>query len=129
VLLVRAGWVGIDPVSTRAIRSGSAEVSSHELHRPGPRLARSAACTGAAARLRAASGLDPASVFDEAATHGPATIEQHVKRFGARTDVTPAAFGFRLDEDVVPLRLARVITSLGLITAPRGTARATRLRE
>jgi hypothetical protein len=34
VLLVRAGWVGIDPVSTRAIRSGSAEVPSNELHRP-----------------------------------------------------------------------------------------------
>jgi hypothetical protein len=33
VLLVRAGWVGIDPVSTRAIRSGSAEVLSNELHR------------------------------------------------------------------------------------------------
>jgi hypothetical protein len=44
-------------------------------------------------------GLDPASVFDEAATHGPATVAQHVKRFGAHTDVTPASFGFRLDED------------------------------
>jgi hypothetical protein len=44
-------------------------------------------------------GLEPATVFAAAAAEGPPKLAEHVRRFGARTDVTLAAFGFRLDED------------------------------
>lgn len=44
-------------------------------------------------------GLDRAAVFAEAAAHRPPTLASVVKLFGARTDITLAAFGLRLDED------------------------------
>jgi hypothetical protein len=43
-------------------------------------------------------GLDPAAVFAEAATRGPATVADVVRAFGTRTDITPKAFGFALHE-------------------------------
>lgn len=43
-------------------------------------------------------GLDPATVFAQAATRGPATVADVVRTFGARTDITPEAFGFALRE-------------------------------
>ena len=42
-------------------------------------------------------GLDVPSLFDEAASAGPAAARDTVMVFGRRTDVTPAAFGFRLE--------------------------------
>ena len=96
----------VDPVSTRVIRSGSPEVLRAELHRLlvddestwvldwRDLLIALAPLYDCAQRL----GLDPVSVFDEAAAAGPATLAEQVKRFGARTDFTLAAFGYRLDE-------------------------------
>jgi hypothetical protein len=42
-------------------------------------------------------GLDPATVFDDAAAAAPAALRDTVTTFGRRGDVTPAAFGFVLD--------------------------------
>src|SRR3954467_5791402 len=39
-------------------------------------------------------GLDPATVFDTAATAGPPSLADHVRTFGRRTDITPRAFAF-----------------------------------
>ncbi len=39
-------------------------------------------------------GLDPAAAFREAANEGPPSLRMVVADFGARTDVTPSAFGF-----------------------------------
>jgi hypothetical protein len=97
----------VDPVSTRAIRSGSAQVLRDELHRllvDGEStwvrdwrdlLIALAPLYDCARRL----GLDPATVFSVAAAEGPPTLAEHVKAFGARTDIALAAFGFRLDEE------------------------------
>ncbi|WP_354697187.1 hypothetical protein DSM112329_02818 [Paraconexibacter sp. AEG42_29] len=41
-------------------------------------------------------GLDPATVFEEAAARGPASFADVVRQFGARTDITPAGFAFVL---------------------------------
>ena len=40
--------------------------------------------------------LDPAAFFTTVADEGPLSLAHMVRMFGARTDVTPAAFGFRL---------------------------------
>jgi hypothetical protein len=92
--------------ATRAVRSGSGELLKYELHGllvDGESewvkdwrdlLIALAPMHDCARRL----GLDPAAVFDEAAKDAPATLAEHVRRFGARTDVTPTSFGFRLDE-------------------------------
>jgi hypothetical protein len=96
----------VDPVSTRVIRSGPADVLTDELHRllvEGEStwvrdwrdlLIALAPLHDCARRL----GVDPAAVFSAAASEGPPTLAEHVRQFGARTDVTLAAFGFRLDE-------------------------------
>jgi hypothetical protein len=39
-------------------------------------------------------GLDPATAFRDAANEGPASLRKVVAEFGARTDVSPSAFGF-----------------------------------
>jgi hypothetical protein len=40
--------------------------------------------------------LDPAAFFATVADEGPLALADIVRSFGARADVTPAAFGFRL---------------------------------
>jgi len=40
--------------------------------------------------------LDPASFFASVATEAPMALGDIVRMFGERSDVTPAAFGFRL---------------------------------
>jgi hypothetical protein len=96
----------VDPVSTRVIRSGSAQVLKDELRQllvegestwvldRRDLLIALAPLHDCAKRL----GLDPTTVFNEAATDGPPTLAEQVKRFGARKDITLAAFGYRLDE-------------------------------
>jgi hypothetical protein len=96
----------VDPISTRAIRSGSALVLRDELRRLlvdrestwlrdwRDLLIALAPLHDCARRM----GLDPAAVFAEAAAEGPPDLAKHVKRFGARTDIALASFGFRLDE-------------------------------
>ncbi len=44
-------------------------------------------------------GLDVADTFRAAAEAGPASVRHIVAEFGARDDVTPAAFGFKLVEE------------------------------
>jgi hypothetical protein len=44
-------------------------------------------------------GADPEELFAAAADHAPAGLEGVVRDFGARRDITLAAFGFRLDEE------------------------------
>jgi len=43
-------------------------------------------------------GLDPRQVFDEAADSSPPALREIVREFGRREDVTPAAFGFYVEE-------------------------------
>src|SRR6266480_3615749 len=43
-------------------------------------------------------GLDPAQVFAEAAEQSPPALQEIVREFGRREDVTPAAFGFYVEE-------------------------------
>ena len=44
-------------------------------------------------------GLEPSAVFEEAAGAGPASLAGIVREFGERTDVTPTAFGFVVEDD------------------------------
>jgi hypothetical protein len=41
---------------------------------------------------------DVAGVFRRAAAAGPASLRALVEEFGQRTDVTPQAFGFRVED-------------------------------
>jgi hypothetical protein len=43
-------------------------------------------------------GADVAALFRRAAAAGPASLRDCVEEFGRRTDVTPQAFGFRVEE-------------------------------
>jgi hypothetical protein len=43
-------------------------------------------------------GADVPALFDRAAAAGPASLREVVEVFGRRTDVTPQAFGFRVEE-------------------------------
>ena len=43
-------------------------------------------------------GVDPAALFAEVAGRLPADLAPIVRRFGARTDVSPAAFGFFVEQ-------------------------------
>ena len=43
-------------------------------------------------------GADVAALFRRAAAAGPASVRDVVEEFGRRTDVTPQAFGFSVDE-------------------------------
>jgi hypothetical protein len=43
-------------------------------------------------------GADVAALFDRAAAAGPASVRELVEEFGRRTDVTPQAFGFCVEE-------------------------------
>jgi hypothetical protein len=43
-------------------------------------------------------GADVAALFDRAAAAGPASVRELVEVFGRRTDVTPQAFGFCVEE-------------------------------
>ena len=93
--------------ATRALRSGSAQVLRAELHgllvdydsarvKDWRELLLSLAPMHDCARQL---GLDPAAIFDEAAKDAPPELAEPVRRFGARTDITPRGFGYRLDED------------------------------
>jgi hypothetical protein len=53
-----------------------------------------APCHDCARRL----GADVAALFRRAAAAGPASLRDCVEEFGRRTDVTPQAFGFRVEE-------------------------------
>jgi hypothetical protein len=44
-------------------------------------------------------GLDVPEAFRSVADDGPERLRDTVARFGARTDVTPSAFGFELREE------------------------------
>jgi hypothetical protein len=41
-------------------------------------------------------GLDPTVVFDEAAEEAAADLQEIIRRFGRRRDVTPRGFGFKV---------------------------------
>ncbi|HEX6652292.1 MAG TPA: hypothetical protein VF072_06080 [Thermoleophilaceae bacterium] len=43
-------------------------------------------------------GADVPALFRRAAAAGPAGLREGVEEFGRRTDVTPQAFGFRVEE-------------------------------
>ena len=63
-------------------------------------------------------GADVAALFGRAAAAGPASLRELVKEFGRRTDVSPEAFGFCVEE--TPEGASLPIGS----TARRGVARA-----
>src|SRR4051812_9314298 len=92
--------------ATRALRSGSAQVLRDELHgllvhyestrvKDSRELLLSLAPMHDCARRL---GLDPAAVFDEVAKDAPPALAELVRRFGARADIRPRGFGFRVDE-------------------------------
>ena len=43
-------------------------------------------------------GLDVTAVFDDAAEAAPGAVAQLIRDFGRRTDVTPEAFGFFVED-------------------------------
>jgi hypothetical protein len=49
-------------------------------------------------------GADVPALFQRAAVAGPASLREHVEEFGRRTDVSPHAFGFWLEETPEGLR-------------------------
>jgi hypothetical protein len=52
-------------------------------------------------------GADVAALFQRAAAAGPASVRETVEEFGRRTDVSPQAFGFWLEETPEGLRYRR----------------------
>ena len=93
--------------ATRALRAGTKDLLVSELvemlrggekeHLLDPRdlMVNLAPYYDCASRL----GLDPTSVFDEAATAGPGRLGETVRSFGRRDDITLEAFGYALVDE------------------------------